>query len=133
MKKSLFLTAVMLVSGNALAATDHYVLRDGNHVQHLKVTTLKDDITVSADVDFEPNDAEAGRESCTGAVSGEAKVVAENELVMKKRSESEATFCELKVHLSPTGAKVEQSKDCDNFAPGICRFATDGKEMVKVK
>ncbi len=133
MKKSLFLTAVMLVSGSALAATDHYVLRDGNHVQHLKITTIKDYITVSADVDFEPNDAEAGREACVGEVSGEAKVVAENELVMKKRSESEATFCELKVHLSPTGAKVEQSKDCDNFAPGICRFATDGKEMVKVK
>jgi hypothetical protein len=133
MKKSLFLTAVMLVSGNALAATDHYVLRDENHVQHLKITTLKDDITVSADVDFEPNTSEAGREPCVGEVSGEAKVVAENELVMKKRSESEATFCELKVHLSPTGAKVEQSKDCDNFAPGICRFATDGKEMVKVK
>jgi len=68
-----------------------------------------------------------------GEVSGEAKTVAENELVMKKRSESEATFCELKVHLSPTGAKVEQSKDCDNFAPGICRFSTDGKELVKIK
>ncbi len=50
----------MLVSGGAFAAADHYVLRDGNHVQHLKITKTNDDITVSADVDFEPNANEAG-------------------------------------------------------------------------
>ena len=133
MKKSLFLTAAILVSSSALAATDHYVLRDGNHVQHLKITTIKDDITVSADVDFDPNANEAGSKPCTGEISGEAKSVAANELVMKKRAESEATFCELKIHLTPNGAKVEQSKDCDNFTPGICHFSTDGKELVKIK
>lgn len=133
MKRSLFLAAAMLVSGGAFASADHYVLRDGNHVQHLKVTTLNDEITVSADVDFEPNANETDGKPCTGEVSGEAKSVAANELVMKKRSESEAAVCELKIHLTPTGAKVEQSKDCDNFAPGICRFSTDGKEMVKIK
>jgi len=52
---------------------------------------------------------------------------------MKKHSEGEATFCELKVHLSPDGAKVEQSKGCGNFAPGICHFSSDGKELVKIK
>ena len=133
MKKSLFLTAALLVSGGAFAATDHYVLRDGNHVQHLKITTLNNETTVSADVNFEPNTNEAGGKPCSGEVSGEAKTVAANELVLKKHSESEATFCELKVHLSPTGAKIEQSKDCDNFAPGICRFSSDDKELIKIK
>ncbi len=93
MKKSLFLTVALLVSGGVFASTDHYVLRDGNHVQHLKITTVNNEITVSSDVDF----------------------------------------CELKVHLSPTGAKVEQSEDCRNFAAGICRFSSDGKELIKVK
>ena len=133
MKKSLFLIAAMLVSGVASAATDHYVLRDGNHVQHLKITKINDEVTVSADVDFEPNANEAGSKPCTGDISGEAKSVAANELVLKRHSESEATFCELKIHLTPTGAKVEQSKDCDNFTPGICHFSTDSKELVKIK
>ena len=133
MKKSLFLAVAMLVSGGAFAAADHYVLRDGNHVQHLKITKINDDITVSADVDFEPNANESGSKPCSGEVSGEAKSVAANELVMKARSETEAAVCELKIHLTPNGAKVEQSKDCDNFSPGICHFSTDGKEMVKIK
>jgi hypothetical protein len=133
MKNILFLVTTMLVSGGAFAATDHYVLRDGNHVQHLKITKINDDITVSADVDFEPNANEAGSKSCTGEISGVAKSVAANELVLKKHSESEATFCELKIHLTPTGAKVDQSKDCDNFTPGICRFSTDAKELIKIK
>jgi hypothetical protein len=133
MKKSLFLIAAILVSGVASAATDHYVLREGNHVQHLKITKINDEVTVSADVDFEPNANEAGSKPCTGDISGEAKSIAANELVLKKHSESEATFCELKIHLTPTGAKVEQSKDCDNFTPGICHFSTDSKELVKIK
>ena len=133
MKKSLFLIAAMLVSGGAFAATDHYVLRDGNHVQHLKISTINDEITVSADVDFEPNANEADAKFCSGEISGEAKSVSANELVMKKRSESEAAICELKIHLTPTGAKVEQSKDCDNFSPGICHFSSDAKELVKIK
>ena len=133
MKKSLIMAAMMLVSGVAFAFADHYVLRDGNHVQHLKITKINDEVTVSADVDFEPNANEAGSKPCTGDISGEAKSLAANELVLKKHSESEATFCELKIHLTPTGAKVEQSKDCDNFTPGICHFSTDSKELVKIK
>ena len=133
MKKSLFLTAAMLFSGAAFAATDHYLLRDGNHVQHLKITNMNNEITVSADVDFEPNANETGSLPCTGEISGEAKSVGANELVLKKRSEGEAAYCELKIHLTPSGAKVEQSKDCDNFTPGICHFSTDSKELVKIK
>ena len=64
---------------------------------------------------------------------GEARSEGANELVMKERSETEAAVCELKIQLTPNGAKVEQSKDCDNFSPGICHFSTDGKEMVKIK
>jgi hypothetical protein len=133
MKKSLFLVAALLVSGSAIAATDHYILRDGNHVQHLKVTTVKGEVTVSEDVDFEANASETGRDACSADVSGEAKTVAANELVLKKHAAGQAAFCELKVHLSPTGAKVEQSDDCVNFAAGICRFSTDGKELIKVQ
>jgi len=133
MKKNLFLAAAMLFSGAAFAATDHYVLRDGNHVQHLKITKINDVITVSADVDFEPNANEAGSKPCSGNVSGEAKSVSANELVMKKHSVGEATYCELIVHFTPNGAKVEESKGCDNFAAGICRFSTDSKELIKIK
>ena len=133
MKKKLFLAVAMLVSGSTFAATDHYVLRDGNHVQHLKITKINDELIVSADVDFEPNADEKDAKACSADITGEAKSVSENELVMKKHSESEASYCELKIHLGPNGAKVEQSKDCDNFATGICRFSTDGKELVKIK
>ena len=133
MKKNLFVAVLILVSGNAFAVTDHYVLKDGNHIQHLKITKINDDISISADVDFEPNASEIGSKPCSGEVSGVAKSVGANELVMKKHSEGEATYCELKIHLSPNGAKVEQTKDCDNFATGICHFATNGKELVKVK
>ncbi|MDP2902216.1 MAG: hypothetical protein Q8N96_03790 [Methylovulum sp.] len=133
MKKKLFLATAMLVSGSAFAATDHYVLRDGNHVQHLKITKINDGATVSADVNFEPNSTEKDARPCSADIAGEAKSVAENEWVMKKHSESEATYCELKIHLGSNGAKVEQSKDCDNFATGICHFSTDGKELVKIK
>jgi hypothetical protein len=133
MKKSLFLIAAMLFSGEVFAATDHYVLRDGNLVQHLKITKIKDEINLSADVNFDPEAGEAGNQPCSGEVSGEAKSVGANELVIKKHAQGEASFCELKIHLTPNGAKVEQSNDCVNFAPGMCRFSTDGKELVKIK
>lgn len=133
MKKSLFLAVAMLVSGSAFALTDHYILRDGTHVQHLKITKLGDDVTVSADVDFEPNASEEGKHACSAEVSGEAKVVNDNELVLKKHIEGEKRFCSVKVLLTPNGAKLEQTEDCNYFAAGICRFATDGKELLKIK
>jgi hypothetical protein len=133
MKKTLFLTLAMLVSGTAFATTDHYVLRDGNHVHHLKVTETKQEITVSTDVDFEPNADEKGKNACSASLSDEAKRMDKDKLIVKKHSEIDSSFCELKIHLSETGAKIEQSKDCDNFAAGICHFSSDGKELVKVK
>lgn len=130
MKKSLFLTIALLVSGNAFAATDHYVLRDGDYVRHLKVTKIGDDYTVDADVDFEST---ADSAHCSESISGKAKSTGENELLLKKHSESAASFCELKIKLSPNGAKVEESKDCSTFTVGKCHFSSGDKELVKVK
>lgn len=131
MKKSLFLTIALLTSGNAFAATDHYVLRDGDYVRHLKVTKIiNDDYIVSADVDFE---SAADSSHCSESISGKAKSTGENELVLKKHSGSEASFCELKIKLNPNGAKVEESKDCSTFTVGKCHFSSGDKELVKVK
>jgi hypothetical protein len=133
MKKTLFLTIAMLISGGAFAGTEHYVLRDGNHVQHLKVTDKNGEVTVSADVDFEANANEKDRPACSASLTDEAKRVDKDNLTVKKHSEVDASFCELKINLTDTGAKIEQSKDCENFATGICHFSSDGKELVKVK
>lgn len=133
MKKNLFFAAALLISSSAFAATDHFILKDGNHIQHLKITKLNDEINVSADVDFEPNSNETGKHACSAEVSGEAKAVAENELVMKKRIEGEARSCTIKIHLTPNGAKLEQSEDCNYYAAGICHFSSDDKELIKIK
>lgn len=133
MKKTLFFIASLLMSGSVIAATDHYILRDGNHVHHLKVTKLNDEYDVSMDVDFEPNVGEKDSKPCSAVVSGEAKVTGENKITLKKRSEEEASYCTLDITLSATGAIVEQSKDCDNFVTGICHFTSEGKEIPKIK
>ncbi|WAR44143.1 hypothetical protein [Methylomonas rapida] len=133
MKKTLFMAMALLISGTAVAATDHYVLRDGNHVYHMKITKVGEDIRVSADVDFEPSADEKGKHACSAEVSGEAKMVSETELVMKKQIPGETHYCSLKVQLTQDGAKIEQSDDCNYFAAGICHFTSDGKELLKVK
>lgn len=133
MKKFLFLAVAMLASGSAVAATDHYLLRDGNHVQHLKITTLGKEIKATVDVDFEPNVDEAGKHACSATVSDEAKSVGDNELVLKKHIEGEARSCFVKIHLTPNGAKLEQSEECNYFAAGICSFSSNGKELLKIK
>lgn len=133
MRKSLILAATLLASNSAFAVTDHYLLRDGNHVQHLKITKIDDKITASADVNFEPNANETNAKACSGEVSGEGRMESDNVLFFKQHSVSEANSCELKVYLSPTGAKIEQSKHCDNFVTGICRFSSNGKELLKIK
>lgn len=131
MKKSLFLAITMLISGNVFAATDHYVLREGDTIRHLKVTKVpNDDYVVSADVDF---DSAAEKAHCSETITGKAKSTGENELVLKKHSESEASFCELKIKLSPNGAKIEESKDCDNFTVKRCHFSSGDKELIKAQ
>jgi hypothetical protein len=132
MRKSLFIFA-MLISGSVLANTDHYVLREGKHVHHLKITQLGDEITVSSDVDFEPNADEKDSKACSADITDEAKKTGENKLRVKKQSEGEASYCVLDITLSPTGAKIDQSEDCNNFVTGICHFSSGGKELIKVK
>lgn len=132
MKKSLFCFA-LLISGSVLASTDHYVLRDGKHVHHLKITQLGEEVTISSDVDFEPNADEKGSKACSADIADEAKKTGENTFRLKKQSEGEASYCVLDIQLSATGAKIEQSEDCNNFVTGICHFSSDGKELVKVK
>ena len=132
MKRALFCFAI-LMSGSVIAGTDHYVMRDGNHVHHMKISKVNDEYNVQVDVDFEPNTNEKDAKPCSAEISGEAKSAGENKLTLKERAEEEASSCVLDITLSANGAKVEQSKDCDNFVTGICHFASDGKEMPKVK
>jgi hypothetical protein len=79
-----------------------------------------------ADVDFEYTAKDAD-------ISGEAKRVGKTELVMKSHSESEASFCEQKIQLSPNEAKVQQSNDCDNFTVGNCHFSSNDKKLIRIK
>jgi len=130
-KTALFIIALLGVS-QAYAATDHYILRDGGFVKHLKITKVNDDYSVSADVDYDSTGSDTV-EHCSAEVSGSAKSVSATELAFKKHSEVDASFCELKIQLSPTGAKIEQGKDCSTFSPGKCSFSSDGKELLKVK
>ena len=46
MKQMLFCFALLL-SGSVIASTDHYILRDGNHVHHLKIKKLMDEERVN--------------------------------------------------------------------------------------
>lgn len=133
MKKSLFWAAIILIPGAVFAGTDHYYLRDGNHVQHLKITQLNNEIHVSVDVNFEANADESGKRSCSAEISGKADFIKENELFMKIHSQGQANYCKLNIKLSGDTATIKQSEHCDNFARGICHFSTDGKELVKVK
>lgn len=133
MNKKLFLASLLAFSTQGMAATDHYILRDGSHVQHLKITQVKNEITLSADVDFEPNSNEVGKHACSAEVSGEAKQTSATEIVMKKRIEGEAKTCSIKANLTTNGAILEQSDDCHYYAAGICHFSSDGKELTKVK
>ena len=133
MNKSLLLTVAMLFSGTALAATDHYIARDGNHVQHLKISTVGKDTNVTADVDFEPNVDEQGKHACASEITGEAKVISATELVLKKQIPGEARHCVVNIKLSNDGAKLQQSEDCSYFVTGICHFSTGDKELLKIK
>lgn len=134
MKKALLAGLTLLVSTSLFAGTEHYVGRTGNHVQHLKINTLPNEINVSMDVDFEPTgSAEEGRKPCSADIVGEAKKTGENTLVLKKQAVGEAHYCSLTITTSSEGAKVDQSPDCKYFVAGICHFDSDGHELARVK
>jgi hypothetical protein len=134
MKKIIVVGIGLLFSTGVFAGAEHYVRKDGGHVQHLKIITHDDKIKVLVDVDFEPSAKEAGEKACSAEISGEAKMVGENELVLKRQAEGEAHYCELKIHLSDDQARIEQSADCARyFAGGFCRFDTEGKFLQRLK
>ena len=132
--KTMFLALVTLfASQQAFADTEHYLRRDGNHVQHLKITKVANDIFVESDIDFDPNANEGTHKHCTAEISGEAKKTGDNEITFRKQIEGEAKYCVLKVTLSADGAKVQQSPECSYYAAGICHFDSDGKELTRIK
>ncbi|MDD2770096.1 MAG: hypothetical protein PHT19_15325 [Methylococcus sp.] len=124
----------LLFSANVFAVAQHYVRQDGGHVQHMKINKVGDDINVEVDVDFEPaGGVDEGKRPCSHEVAGNAEKIAENELVLKKQVESEARYCELKIHLKGDAAVLEQSKDCEYFLGTYCKFASEGKPLALVK
>ncbi|MGI9211877.1 MAG: hypothetical protein ACR2HF_05345 [Methylococcaceae bacterium] len=134
MNKIVLAGLALLLSSTVYAGTEHYVDRNGNHVQHLKINTLSNEINVSMDVDFEPNgSAEEGRKPCSADISGEAKKTGENTLVLRKQAEGEPHYCTLTITTTDNGAVVDQSPDCKYFVAGICHFDSDGRELIRVK
>ena len=134
MKNLLIAALTLCVASTAYAGTDHYLRRDGNHVQHLKISRVGDDISARVDVDFEPNgEAEAGQKPCSADVSGEVKVTGENELTLREQIPGEAKYCLIKIKQGKDSAIIEQSPDCGYFAAGICHFDSEGKSLALIK
>ena len=133
MKKTLIFAVALMFSGGAFAGADHYIRKDGGHVQHLKISKQKGEVNVLVDVDFEPTGGETDQ-PCSIELSGEAKVINENELTLKKQAQGEAHYCQLKITLNGDEARIEESQDCARyFAGGFCRFGSEGKSLLKVK
>lgn len=134
MNRFFFLAVVFAFSTGALASTDHYLRRDGGHVQHLKVIQRGGETQVSMDVDFDPDsDDRKGVHPCSVDISGEARSLAPNELVVKKQIENEARHCTLKIHLGTDSARVEQSEECAYYAGHFCKFDTEGQALKKAQ
>jgi len=133
MKKTLLLALGLLFSASVFAGADHYIRKDGNHVQHLKVTKQSGKVEVLVDVDFEPTGTETDK-PCSTEISGEAKVVSENELHLKKQAHGEAHYCELSIFLEGDTAKILETPDCVRYFTGdFCRFDSEGKVLNKIK
>lgn len=135
MKKSILLIGAVVYASGAWAATDHYLRRDGGHVQHLKITRIGDEVRVSMDVDFEPTSAESdkGTKPCSVQVEGEAKFASPTELVLKKQIPEEAHYCSVNISLSDDEARTKQSEECKYFLANFCKFDSEGKPLVRMK
>lgn len=133
MKKTMAFALGLLFSTSVLAGADHYIRKDGAHIQHMKITKQADEVKVLLDVDFEPAGTETDK-PCSKEISGEAKVVSEKELYLKKQAQGEAHYCELKILLDGDTAKIEESPDCIRYFTGdFCRFDSEGKVLTKIK
>jgi len=133
MKKTMILALGLLFSTSVFAGADHYIRKDGTHIQHLKISKHNGVVKVLVDVDFEPTGTETDK-PCSTEISGDAKVVSENELHLKKQAQGEAHYCELKILLNGEEAKIEESQDCVRYFTGdFCRFDSEGKVLIKIK
>jgi len=133
MKKTLVIALGLMFSTSVLAGADHYIRKDGTHTQHLKITRHGDKVEVLVDVDFEPTGAETDK-PCSTAISGEAKVISENELHLKKQALGEAHYCELNILLNGDEARIMATPDCIRYFTGdFCRFDSEGKVLTKIK
>lgn len=135
MKRTVIFGLAGLICSAASASTEHYVRRDGAHVQHLKVTRIGDEMKMSMDVDFEPNASESakGVKPCTAEVEGEAKAVSATEFVFREQVPEERRYCEVTVKLTGDEAHTSQSKECEYFLAHFCRFDSEGKALMRVK
>ena len=133
MKKTLLLALGLMFSASAFAGADHYIRKDGTHTQHLKITKQNGKVDVLVDVDFEPSGAETNK-PCSTEISGEAKIISENELRLKKQAQGEAHYCELSIFLNGDEAKILETPDCVEYFTGkFCRFDSEGKVLNKIK
>lgn len=134
MKKTMIMALGLLFSTSVFASAEHYIRKDGGHVQHLKITKQNDEVDILVDVDFEPSAQEAGERPCSAQISGPAKVISEKELTFKKQAEGETHYCELQIHLTDDEARIEESEDCARyFTGGFCRFASEGRALTRIK
>jgi len=133
MNKTIIAALGLLFSASAFAGADHYIRKDGGHIQHLKVSKQRGEIHVLVDVDFEPTGKETDK-ACSAELSGEAKAIGDNQLLLKKQAQGEAHYCELTITLSGDQARIEESADCARyFTGGFCRFGSEGKVLNKIQ
>jgi len=135
MKQAMILSAAVLASASAFGATEHYLRRDAGHVQHLKITTVGDEISAAMDVDFEPTTDEAARglKVCSVDIEGEAKKISDKVLVLKKQIPAEAHYCSIEITLNSDSAFTKQSEECRYFLANFCKFDSEGKPLLKMK
>ena len=135
MKRAMILTVAVAISTHAYAATDHYLRRDGGHVQHLKITTIDGEINASIDVDFEPTAAELARgvRPCSVDLEGEVRKTGDNTLVLRKQIPGEAHYCLVEITLEGDSAKTSQSGECRYFLANFCKFESEGQPLMKIK
>ena len=133
MKKTLLLALGLMFSTSVLAGADHYIRKDGTHTQHLKITKQAGKVDILVDVDFDPSGTETDK-PCSTEISGDAKVVSDNELHLKKQAQGEAHYCELTIFLEGDMAKILDTPDCAKYFTGdFCRFDSEGKVLNKIK
>jgi len=133
MKKTLLLALGLMFSTSVLAGADHYIRKDGTHTQHLKITKQAGKVDILVDVDFDPSGTETDK-PCSTEISGDAKVVSDNELHLKKQAQGEAHYCELTIFLEGDTAKILDTPDCAKYFTGdFCRFDSEGKVLNKIK